>query len=345
MMLLSEVLDWMGCRASAPATMDPFFVLGCHMAGNQFPAANAVEQQDIARQSAAILGAKGFVAPVQADLRRWDASGAEIYNDIYVPGHYVDTDGLLHIHYPVMVGVPLSSTFIGRDWRFAAPAYWLPNGTDVRGVVITAWDATGRRISDRVEPGWLGIFGTAKAPVGPGDPQARYETPGSVCVRCSRNGVCKGLESFLESHSLGSIDADPRERIDRQQKLFIERMALATKLEVLTARQEQTDRELRKICVDGQMNIGSEVIKLEGRRGVKRDYSRIKAILVNAGLWLDRYGAILGSALQEDLSGFPPAIRDAIAKASTETVTEPSITEAIKAGRNAGIKPNFRGMS
>ena len=333
--LLSDILDASSCPASKSRFPDEIFAIGCAMVGARLQARDASEQADVERQARALLTVRDFRRPRRPDegvKDEYKVHGTEfsVINDLYVPGSYVDPDGFMHIHFPVSVRTPLSSSFMARDWRFVALA-WIAvvdSGETPTKLIFTAFDAAGRRVLAMVEPDILDAF---KAMLK--TKRKDVEVPGPVCHRCNRAEVCDTLATVLDPHLEGVAEPLPKDRGAVTEALFFQRMELESRIEILEGRKQKTDVLLNKMCVEGVLKVGNESIQIPRRKGHQWDYAKAFRVLQPVGLWRDSFASIKVANLQAAMEEFPPEIKKQLEDARVETTTEPSISEAAKHGR------------
>lgn len=335
--LLSDLLDTIVCPASDIQSVDNFFSVGCAIVGTPQPQKDAAAQADVQRQAYGVSMLKDFRRPIlpgsgHKDQYKIFDTDTTLINDLYVPGHWIDEDAFFHVHFPVSIATPLSSTFLGKDWRFVALA-WIAviDSKEVPSkMVFTAFDSTGRKVMAMVEPDVLDAFKAVAKVV---KKNLAVEVPGPTCIRCSRSEVCKRLQAVLDPVMEGAEEPMPKDKTAVAAALFYQRMELETRIEVLEDKKRKTDQLLSKLCVDGVLKIGGEAILLPRRKSAQWDFGRALRVLQAQGLWHDSYGSIKVGALQAAMEDMPSDVRKKLEPAKVETITEPSISEAAKHAR------------
>ncbi len=118
MKLLSDMIDSLLCPGGRSSDLDGMLALGCRMVGVDHGMLPPEDFADIERQAVVLIGSPGLLKPKEPS-----SPNPKVVNDLYNPGAELDRDGYLQIHFPVPYQTPLSSSFLGNDWRFIGFAW------------------------------------------------------------------------------------------------------------------------------------------------------------------------------------------------------------------------------
>jgi hypothetical protein len=325
MKMLSEIVARAYCPAAVPAGPDRFFAVGCQSVGSAWLPSDAGDVAKIAAQVRA-LERTGHLP--------WepDAEMDGVFNDLFSPFRD-ESDGQLTVWIPVPIEESLSSSFLSRDWRVFALAWWAVKRANIdpeKPVVLAAFDATNRVVSTTVLAAdlYAGMDTAIKMRGGV------MQTPGAACATCAKAEICKGLESFISD--IGAM-SKPGSKPDPELlglRLFNERAAVSMRIEHLEGRRTTIETEMSKLVKDGKYKMGAdELLEIPTRTTTVWDFAKVRQTLMAQGLWDDSFGNIRGTELMKALDKFPPAVQAELAKAKTEKTNQPSISEAVRHGR------------
>jgi hypothetical protein len=341
--LLSELLTALQCPAAKLERPDEIFDLGCLMIGMTTPAKNAEVEADNHRQVETIFSRREFLRPHLGISWRHSKG---ITNDLYVPGSLMGDDGVLHIHFPVPVSTPLSSSVLDQDWRFIGLVDWVPElslNKEPTKIILTAFDASGRRVAAVMDLKTLEAYRRIEI-----ENLGKQARPGIYCKHCGLNASCQALENALEIVDfLGKKTATRNmSRETRTQQLFYQRMHLQTMMENLEARKKSIDKELVALSVDGYLKFGPQESFVLPAREVKHwDINKVMAILKRNELWDNSFAAVDAKRLGDAMESFPIDVRKQLEEAYVSETREPSIAEA---ANHARIEPKatlFKGLA
>lgn len=340
MKLLSDMIDSLLCPGGRSSDLDGMLALGCRMVGVDHGMLPPEDFADIERQAVVLIGSPGLLKPKEPS-----SPNPKVVNDLYNPGAELDHDGYLQIHFPVPYQTPLSSSFLGNDWRFIGLAWAIWKNfkhEKPKKVVFSAFDSSGRRVIAEAEDSAISMFPQIVEASGK---VKKFRSPGALCRRCSRAGLCEALKSFLfVTDPPGTEFREQREA--RTARLFYERMDLQTRIEALEARKSQLDKEIGRLSSDGILKLGGDLsVMIPRHRRTSYDFAKVRTALEAEGLWNDSFASILSTKIQSAMDGFPQEVQERIRSAKSEFLGEPSISEAVAHARQSPKPTIFGGVS
>lgn len=341
MILLSEVIFKVGCRAAEPERLDPVLAFGVALATGDHGQGDPELSARLTRQVAGYRGRHAAMmptAPGGSDILR------DVLHDLYRPSLGLDEDGLLHVRFPWPDGEPLNHELLGFDWRVAGLVWFevlvaRARRESVDRVVVEALRPAGDTVyamfsMDMLEAfeKFLGVLKVAEL--------RDSRTPGPICPACSVRANCRPWSSYLETAVASQIKGLPNET--KAQRLLAERVDLDVKLEVLTKAQREVDRLFRDLAADGRVSLGAGMgIALPKATGRRWDFKRVYNILSNAGIDGSGLFDVSEKKMEDLLPNLPPAVRARLEQvAAIPYPRESSVKEAIRHASRTGAVQN-----
>ena len=197
MILLSEAVFKIGCRAAEIERPDVMLALGLLLTGQDHGQGDADTVAALVQQAGAFRRRHQRYQPLAAADT---AVFAGVFNDLYRPNTEMDDDGLLHIRIPVPEREPLTSELLGMDWRIVGLA-WFELGLMVSKpdrVVVEALRPTGPTVYAMLRMDCVAAFEQFLAVMGI-EELKQIRIPNASCPLCSIRSTCRPWKSFLDA--------------------------------------------------------------------------------------------------------------------------------------------------
>jgi hypothetical protein len=335
-MTLSSLIDAYYCSKGEPECAAEWALIGMLMAESRFGLADVGRMRELIGVKNSLLRAKDYKPVVHREAvvvfgHAYDAKDAFL-------GHlWTDDDGLQRVTFPGH-GIHVSSASLVEDWRYLILAVASGVDTSAPAVLEVVYaDKTVRGFVSAETWEALDEIHTALRD------STRAETPGALCVRCTKRGECASYARFQDRN-----DLPPDNLKDKRQsahRLWMVAVALKAKLKSVEASWKLVSRRLKDCVEEGRVNI-NDYFYLDAQSQERSSYpfGPTHALLQRHGRWSPNYGKIQVGELGKDLQTFPKELQQALEALKQTDTSEPSMREVVHNGEHSVKASDFIGV-